>query len=87
MVLHEGAKCAAKNTSATENDGSSRLSCHINVVVDCPAKTTADTLCNSLNDVLFTGGSVALEPTEEDRPEIGAKGTGVAFNQSAGDPE
>lgn len=35
------------------------------------------------DEVLFTGGSVAVEPTEEDRPEIGANGTGVAFSQSA----
>ena len=36
-----------------------------------------------LNDVLFTGGSVAAEPTEENRPEIGDKGTGVAFSKAA----
>ena len=63
MVLHEGAKCAAKNTSATENDGSSRLSCHINVVVDCPAKTTADTLCNSLNDFIVANNLCAQSLT------------------------
>lgn len=63
MVLHEGAKYSAENDRALENVGSPRLSCHINVVVDCPAKTTADTLCNSLSDFIVANNFCAQSMT------------------------